>query len=202
MPTIARWDARRYAEPIDLSAVPAIPGRSVRPAVPAGSTVPGMAQANPDQARFTPPPWLNRLMRILLTTPGIQRIVGRGTALLTVTGRRSGRTYTTPVSYARDADRVIVTSHRSRVWWRNLADRPRVRIRLAGATRTGTARLVDTDAPEATELLDTYLAQQRMAARAYGATPDRDGRFDADAVAQILAESVLIEITLDRRPVA
>lgn len=201
MPTIARWGARRYAESNDLSAVPAILGRSVRPAVPRGPMVPGMVQADPEQARFTPSPWLNRLMTILLTAPGIQRIMG-GTALLTVTGRRSGRTYTTPVSYARDADRVIVTSHRSRVWWRNLADRPRVRIRLAGTPRAGTARLVPSDAPEASDLLDTYLAQQRMAARAYGATPDHDGRFDADAVAQILAESVVIEITLDRRPVA
>ncbi|HEX6255956.1 MAG TPA: hypothetical protein VFZ70_09115 [Euzebyales bacterium] len=38
----------------------------------------------------------------LLHTPGLQRWVGRGTALLTLTGRRTGQTY--PASYARDAD--------------------------------------------------------------------------------------------------
>jgi hypothetical protein len=58
-----------------------------------------------------------------------------------VTGRRSGRTYTFPVGYQRDGERVTIGidwPERKR-WWRNLVDEAPVELLLAGERRTGTA---------------------------------------------------------------
>jgi deazaflavin-dependent oxidoreductase (nitroreductase family) len=42
------------------------------------------------------------------------------TIILTVTGRKSGKRYTFPVSYLRDGDTLVVMTHRERTWWKNL----------------------------------------------------------------------------------
>jgi deazaflavin-dependent oxidoreductase (nitroreductase family) len=84
---------------------------------------------------------INPIVRGLLRSPAHGLVSGR-LALLTVTGRRSGRTFTFPVGYHRDRERVIIGvgwPERKR-WWRNLVDGGRVEIRLAGVRRHGTAR--------------------------------------------------------------
>lgn len=123
----------------------------------------------------TPPRWLNALMRMMLWTPGLQRLLGRSTALITFTGRRSGRTFTTPVTYFRIGERVIVTAHRSRRWWRNLEDQPIVGLRLAGRTHSGKAR-VRGDPRDALSDLVTYLEGRPRAAKGMGAALDTAGR--------------------------
>lgn len=148
------------------------------------------------QARWTPPSWLNRVMAGMLRTPGLQRRVGRGTALLTFTGRRTGRTYTTPVSYARAGDRVIIVGHVNRTWWRNLPDRPQVGLRLAGSDHVGTARVVTGDESDAVDLLRAYLDRLRMTARAQGVSRDADGRLREDDLRRVLANSVVVEVDL------
>lgn len=149
------------------------------------------------QTPRTPPPWLNRLMAGMLRTPGLQRWLGRGTALLTVTGRRSGRTYTTPVTYARDGDHVTVASHLRRTWWRNLPQRPEVTVRLAGTDHTGTARVRHGDDPRAEALLRAYLTRHPAVARAQHVARDTDGRLRANDLQRVLADSVIVEIHLD-----
>jgi hypothetical protein len=42
------------------------------------------------------------------------------TLILTVTGRKSGKRYTFPVSYLRDGDALVVMTHSERTWWKNL----------------------------------------------------------------------------------
>jgi F420H(2)-dependent quinone reductase len=82
---------------------------------------------------------VNPLVRGLLRSPA-HGLVSSRLALLTVTGRRSGRTFTFPVGYRRDGDRVTIGvdwPERKR-WWRNLLDAAPVEIWLAGVRRTGT----------------------------------------------------------------
>lgn len=125
-----------------------------------------MTTQSTTRPRFTPPRWLNALMRGMLRTPGLQRVVGRSTALITFTGRRTGRTFTTPASYVRTNGQVVLSSHVTRQWWRNLATRPTVRLRLAGRDVVGTATvLTGTDAIPA---LTTYWQSQPRLARAMG----------------------------------
>jgi hypothetical protein len=84
---------------------------------------------------------VNPVVRGLLRSPAHGLLSGH-LALLTVTGRRSGRTFTFPVGYERDGDRVTIGvdwPERKR-WWRNLSDAAPVEIWLAGVRRVGTAR--------------------------------------------------------------
>ncbi len=82
----------------------------------------------------------NRVVRLAMATPASRLIDGR-IALLTVTGRRSGREHTFPVSYRRSGDSVTVNvgAPERKRWWRNLVDPAMVRIRLDGRERMGIA---------------------------------------------------------------
>jgi len=83
----------------------------------------------------------NPLVRAVLSSP-LHRLLSRGLALITVTGRRSGRRYTFPVGYRQDGDWVTVNvgaAGRKR-WWRNLSYEDRVEMRIRGRRRAGRAR--------------------------------------------------------------
>ena len=90
----------------------------------------------------------NRVVSLALHLPVLQGVAGSRLALVTVTGRRSGRRFTFPVAYRREgADRVVIDvafPGRKR-WWRNLRDPAPVDLRLAGETRTGLAQSIESE---------------------------------------------------------
>jgi deazaflavin-dependent oxidoreductase (nitroreductase family) len=67
--------------------------------------------------------------------------------LITVTGRKTGRTYTTPVAYVREGTLVFFFSGRHLVWTKNLHGGAPVRLILRGQEVQGNAAPV-LDAPE------------------------------------------------------
>jgi len=87
-------------------------------------------------------PVVNTRVAALTTSPRWGRLVGRNLAMLTYTGRRSGRTFTIPVGYRQQGDEVTigVSMPDAKTWWRNFlgAGAP-LSLRLAGADRTGHA---------------------------------------------------------------
>jgi deazaflavin-dependent oxidoreductase (nitroreductase family) len=94
---------------------------------------------------------LNRLgnpfVGVLLRSP-LHRVVSSQLALITVTGRRSGRRYTFPVAYRQSDDEVTIVvgwPERKR-WWRNLREGGEVTLRLRGVQRTGQARVTGDEA--------------------------------------------------------
>ena len=84
-------------------------------------------------------PALNAAMKLFLKTPLLQKAIGKQLALLSFTGRRSGKSYTIPVSYERDGKSILMLTRKTRSWWRNFADLPAVELRLAGEVVAGTA---------------------------------------------------------------
>jgi hypothetical protein len=83
---------------------------------------------------------VNRVTRPLLRSRWHGVLSGR-LALLTVTGRRSGRRFTIPVGYVEnDGVVTIVPSAPERKrWWRNLRGGAPVTLRLRGVDRAGHA---------------------------------------------------------------
>lgn len=70
------------------------------------------------------------------------RIIGRNVAIITYTGRRSGRTISTPVSYRRTGDDLQIAANmpEAKNWWRNfLGDGAPLSVRLNGIDRPGHA---------------------------------------------------------------
>jgi len=82
---------------------------------------------------------VNRLVRGLLRTPLLCRVVGSRLMTLYIVGRKSGRHYSVPVAYTRhDGLLLIGTSFR---WGRNLRTGEQVDIRLKGERRPADVRV-------------------------------------------------------------
>lgn len=137
-----------------------------------------------------PPAWANSLMRWALNTPGLQAMVGREVALLGFTGRKTGQSYTIPVSYQRDGDRVTVVTKKLRNWWRNLETPSEVELRLAGLMYSGKAEVIAID-EEALEFMTEYLEKRPIDAKAYGLTKDE---ITKEKIARIMPHIVVIRI--------
>lgn len=120
----------------------------------------------------------NRPLASLLRSP-LGRWLGRSVALVTFSGRRSGRTLSTPVEYVRDgaAALVFVASPDRKQWWRNVRAEPTVRVVLAGQALPMRATVLDDGGPAAVQALTTYLAARPRLAKHLGlaGSPPYDG---------------------------
>jgi hypothetical protein len=78
----------------------------------------------------------------LATSPRWGRLFGRLFVVVTYTGRRSGRTFSTPVAYRRKGDEITIGVQfaNAKSWWRNFqgAGGP-LSLRLHGVDRSGHA---------------------------------------------------------------
>jgi deazaflavin-dependent oxidoreductase (nitroreductase family) len=138
------------------------------------------------------------LVKASLRIPVLERLLGRGLALITVTGRKTGTRYTLPVSYYRDDETVFVITKRFRTWWHNLETNPEVELRLAGRQYRGRAR-PRLDDPASLSRVAAPLERRRVDARALGLTFTPDGNLDQDRAQMVLPQLVIIEITLTGR---
>jgi len=76
----------------------------------------------------------NRVVRALLRTPLLARLVGTRLLTVYVVGRKSGKRYTLPVAYSRHGDALLFATEFR--WARNLRTGEPVDIRLMGRRRT------------------------------------------------------------------
>jgi deazaflavin-dependent oxidoreductase (nitroreductase family) len=114
--------------------------------------------------------WYNPLITALLHSP-LHGLLSNGYMLITVTGRKTGRTYTTPVNYGRAGDTLTCFSKRDRTWWRNLRGGAPVTVWLRGRERRGLGVVVETtEAERVARLRQMYPAM--TAAQAAKFAPD------------------------------
>lgn len=106
----------------------------------------------------------NDFVKFFLRTP-LQAWMGN-TMLITVTGRKTGRKYTTPVGFFRANGYLWVLTGRDRTWWRNACGRP-VTLHLHGRDLTAFADLILDEQAVAIRLRD-YLHHIPMAAGSLG----------------------------------
>ena len=57
-------------------------------------------------------------------------MLSNGMMLITVTGRKTGKKYTTPVGYYREGENLWVITSRDRTWWKNLRGGAQVELLL------------------------------------------------------------------------
>ncbi len=85
---------------------------------------------------------MNRVMVPLAASPRWRWLVDRYVVVVTYTGRRSGRTFSTPVFYRRRGDKVTIRVALSgeKSWWRNFqGDGGPISLGLRGSDRPGQA---------------------------------------------------------------
>jgi deazaflavin-dependent oxidoreductase (nitroreductase family) len=138
----------------------------------------------------------NAMVGGVLRSP-LHRVMSRSLMLLTFQGRRTGKEYTIPLSYARyGPDELVVVAGRpeGKTWWTNMRGPLPVRVRLGGRVLPGYAQLVQGE--EALSRLTTYLEKLPRAARSLEMAPGAGGRFAGEDVARLAARVPVVSVKL------
>jgi deazaflavin-dependent oxidoreductase (nitroreductase family) len=107
----------------------------------------------------------NDFVKFFLHTP--LRIFMGDTMLITVKGRKTGNSYSTPIGYYRDNGSLWVLSNRDRTWWRNVQGGAEVVLLIKGKTMPAFAETI-MDGKEVEKQLVEYIRHIPMSARAMG----------------------------------
>jgi deazaflavin-dependent oxidoreductase (nitroreductase family) len=141
----------------------------------------------------TIPPPVNSAMKSVLRSP-LHGLVSKTILLITFTGRKSGRSYTTPVSYSQSGGEVLIFTHAG--WWKNLSGGAPVSLRIRGRELQGLAETVAEDKPAVAAGLAAHLRRVKSDARFYGVTFDQQGNPRAEEVENAAQSVVMIRIQL------
>lgn len=138
---------------------------------------------------------VNPLVTLLLRSP-LHGLASDALLLVTFTGRKSGREYTTPVGYEQRDGTLYVTTQSDRVWWRNLRGGAEVTVRLRGERRRGHAEVIEDDAAVA-EYVHGFLERHGVgAASRIALSLEADEVPDVEALEAGLAAVVVVRIEL------
>jgi deazaflavin-dependent oxidoreductase (nitroreductase family) len=132
----------------------------------------------------------NDFVRLALRSP--LHVMMGDMLLITVTGRKTGRPITLPVSYYAEGNSLWIISSRDRTWWRNLLRCPDVRLRMHGVDYSGSAELILDEKAVAARLPD-YVRRLPMSARALGVQV-KNGIADPAGLARVAGVRLFVKI--------
>ena len=134
----------------------------------------------------------NILFSWLLRSP-LHGVLSKSFMLVSVTGRKSGKVYTTPVNYHRAGEALQVISIRERTWWRNLRGQgAAATLRLQGKDIQTWGRVIENEQSVAQMLVD-YLMEVPQVGRYLGVKPGPDGKLSEDEIRQAAKDKVIVE---------
>jgi deazaflavin-dependent oxidoreductase (nitroreductase family) len=125
----------------------------------------------------------------------VHRLASKNLMLLTVTGRKSGRSYTMPVTRHEEADGTLVVSSAGG-WRHNLRDGTDVRVVLEGQERTAHVA-VEHDPVRAAEVFKRLLA--RTGQKAVGVKVNVQHTPTLEEVEPLLEHRVIAYLTVEGR---
>jgi deazaflavin-dependent oxidoreductase (nitroreductase family) len=135
----------------------------------------------------------NDFMSWVLRSP-FHGMLSNGTMLITVTGRKTGKTYTTPVGFYEEGGYLWILTSRDRTWWRNVQDGADVKLLLKRKPVNGFA---ETEMNEkAVELhMCEYVKHIPQAAKPMGIHVE-NGVANAEDVARVSKDRLFVRIKL------
>lgn len=134
----------------------------------------------------------NPIVVALLRSP-LHGAMSKSTMLLTYTGRKSGRTYTTPVNYVRNGDALLAVGSQEHSWWKNLRGGAPVTARVQGWDLEGEAEAFEGEA--AKDGLLTVLRAIPAYRRYWKVEFYADGRpKDPETLARVARENALVKV--------
>lgn len=99
---------------------------------------------------------INKIPAAILRSP-LHPLMSKKYLLLSFTGRKSSKKYTTPMAYLREGDALLVTTDSP--WWKNLRGGAPVTVRVGGDEYEGTGEAV-TQHAEVVHVLSRFLDTQ------------------------------------------
>ncbi len=136
---------------------------------------------------------LNPIMKLILRSP-LHAIVSKRIMIISFSGRKSGREYSTPVSYFQEGDRVVCFTHSP--WWKNIGDGSAEKVRIQGVDFNGHAVAISGDVEQKVENLTKMLEAVPGDAGFYNVQFDERGVPRREDVERAVQEAVLIRIQL------
>lgn len=136
----------------------------------------------------------NNIPKLLLRSP-LHRLMSDKVLLLSFSGRKSGKRYTLPLSYAQSGDTLLLGTETA--WYKNLRGGVPVQVRLRGQRRSGRAEIIDDEAGMR-ESYSTILKLYPDYGRFIDVALDADGQANAAAVTRARQRGlVVIRVQLD-----
>jgi hypothetical protein len=136
----------------------------------------------------------NFFVKGILNSP-LHPLMSASTAVISGTGRKSGRIYSIPVNYELEGNEVTITSARDRTWWKNLRGGSEVRLYIKGERYSAQAVAIEDD-DIVGAYLDALLLRQPNMARFYGVNKEADGSLWRADLKRAASERVLIKVAL------
>ena len=134
----------------------------------------------------------NDFVALLLRTP-LHVFMGN-TMLINVTGRKTGRTYSTPVGFFREGGWLWILTSRNRSWWRNVRHGAPVSLLLHGKVMTAYAEAELNEQAVEARLRD-YIYHLPMSARSLGIRQVDKKPLSKDIV-RVAKEKLFVKISL------
>ncbi len=136
----------------------------------------------------------NDFMAWVLRSP-FHGMLSDGMMLITITGRKTGKKYTTPVGYYRENGHLWVITSRERTWWKNLQGGAQVGLLLKRKTATAFAE-PELDAQAVEARMFEYLRHVPQAARPMGIRVEA-GKPNEEDIARTAKDRLFVRIKVD-----
>jgi len=134
----------------------------------------------------------NDFVKFFLRTP-LYVFMGN-TMLITVTGCKTGKKYTTPVGFYQDGNNLWIISSRERTWWRNVRDGAEVDLRIRGKDLNGFAEAILDEEDVAVQVIE-YIRHIPMAAKGLGIRVE-NGKPHPEDAARLAKERMIVRVKL------
>ena len=142
---------------------------------------------------------MNKVPAAILRSP-LHGLMSKRYLLLSFTGRKSGREYTTPVAYLSEGDAFLMTTDSP--WWKNLRGEggsgAAVTVWVEGHEYRGTADAI-TDPAEVTRVLNRFLEAQPGYGKYVGLKSGPDGRMNPVEVEAVARERIVVRVLPTQR---
>jgi len=139
-----------------------------------------------------PSPIGNFFIKTLVNSP-MHPLLGESFAVITLTGRRTGKTITTPINTVPVEDALTVVSLRDRTWWRNLRGGRIAQLRHVGKRFSVRGEIVES-VTEVQSTLTKYFAQYPGYAKYFSVHTDSSGKLDPEELKRAAGERVVIRL--------
>jgi len=134
----------------------------------------------------------NDFVKFFLKTP--LHVFLRNTMLITVTGCKTGRKYSTPVGFYREGDALWVISSRDRTWWRNIKNGAAVSLLIQGKAVHAFAEAQLNEEDVKMRIIE-YAQRQPLSARSLGIRMENKIP-NAEDVARVAKERLFVRVQL------
>ena len=136
----------------------------------------------------------NDFMAWVLRSP-FHGMLSNGMMLITITGRKTGSKYTTPVGFYREGGYLWVITRRMVNWWKNLQGGAQVDLLMKRKPLRALAE-IEQDEPAVAARMPEYLAHIPMAAKQMEIRME-DGKPNAEDIARTAKERVFVRLKVD-----